>query len=166
MRTTSHEIADKQIQTVRVENGTAEKPVPDHLRRVQVLSEDQAINLAIIGLQIEDLFEHYVDIEWAIAKNKFAIVQARPITALPDEEPPTPSEWKLPKGAYAAMRNNIVELMTDPLTPLFKTLGVKAVNTSMDRTMTNFLGTSGVLPDDPIIVVNEYAYYNGSVRFG
>jgi pyruvate,water dikinase len=36
----------------------------------------------------------------------------------------------------------------------------------MNRMMVGFLGDNSVLPEDPIITVNEYAYYNGSVRFG
>jgi pyruvate,water dikinase len=136
------------------------------LRRIPVLDDQQAAELVDLGNQIEDLYNMPMDIEWVLADGEFAIVQARPITALPDPEPPVPMEWKLPQGAYAAMRNNIVELMTDPLTPLFKTFGLSAVNASMDRMLVGFLGSSGVLPEDPIIAVNEYAYYNGSVKFG
>jgi len=160
------ETADKLVQTVRVNGGTAEEPITENLRRVPVITDGQAAKLVRLGNQIETLYEMPMDIEWALADGQFAIVQARPITALPEPEPPVPSEWKLPKGAYAAMRNNIVELMTDPLTPLFKTFGLTAVNTSMDRTMDGFLGGVDVLPDNPIIAVNEYAYYNGSVKFG
>jgi len=160
------ETSKKLLQTVQVEGGTQEEAVPEHLRCAVVLSDQQAVELAQLGNQIETLYGVPMDIEWTLAEGQFAIVQARPITTLAELEPSIPTEWKLPKGAYAAMRNNIVELMTDPLTPLFKTFGLDAVNASMDRTMTGFLGDIGVLPDDPIIAVNEYAYYNGSVKFG
>ena len=159
------ETAEKHIQTVRVDGGTEEQAVPGNLQRAPVLTDTQAAELANLGNQIETLFDMPMDIEWTLADGKFAIVQARPITALFVHEPPIPSEWKLPKGAYAAMRNNIVELMTDPLTPLFKTFGLTAVNSSMSRTMVGFLGDTSVLPEAPIIAVNEYAYYNGSVKF-
>lgn len=162
----TRETAEKLVQTVRLERGTEEQPIPENLRRVPVLSDEQAAKLALLGNEIENLYGMPMDIEWTLADGEFAIVQARPITALPEPEPPVPTEWKLPKGAYAAMRNNIVELMTDPLTPLFKTFGLTAVNASMNRTMVGFLGDTGLLPDDPIIAVNEYAYYNGSVKFG
>ena len=158
--------ADKLVQTKRVDRGTEEQPVPKELRGAQVLNEDQAVKLVRLGNQIEGLYGMPMDIEWALADGEFAIVQARPITALPDPDPPIPTEWKLPEGAYAAMRNNIVELMADPLTPLFKTLGLGAVNTSMNKILVGFLGDTGVLPSEPIITVNEYAYYNGSVKFG
>ena len=160
------ETAKKHVQTVRVNEGTQEQPVPENLRQVPVLNDQQAAELAGLGKDIESLYHIPMDIEWTLADGKFAVVQARPITALPEPEPPVPTEWKLPEGAYAAMRNNIVELMADPLTPLFKTLGLSAVNTSMSRLMTGFFGNQDVMPGELIIPVNEYAYYNGSVKFG
>ena len=160
------EIAEKLVQTVRVNGGTEEKPIPDNMRQVPVLSDEQAARLADLGNQIEALYEMPMDIEWTIADGKFAVVQARPITALPELEPPVPTDWKLPVGAYAAMRNNIVELMADPLSPLFKTLGLSAVNTSMGRLLTGYFGNQEIMPEELIISVNEYAYYNGSVKFG
>lgn len=160
------EIAEKLVQTVRVDGGTEERPVPDDLRRAPILSETQAVELARLGNRIEDLYGMPMDIEWALAGGEFAILQARPITALPEPEAPVPTEWKLPKGAYVAMRNNIVELMADSLTPLFRTMGLRAVNASMNRLLFGFFGRKGILPDEPIIAVNEYAYYNGSIKFG
>lgn len=79
------------------------------------------------------------------------------------EPPAPPTKWKLPKGAYAVMRNNIVELMADPLTPLFETLGLSAINTSLPRLMNESFGMRGIMPPEIIIVVNHYAYNNGSV---
>ncbi len=160
------ETAEKTIQTVRIEGGTKEMPVPETLRRAPVLSDNKAAELAHLGEQIETLYGMPMDIEWTLADGKFAIVQARPVTALAAPETTLPDEWKLPKGAYAAMRNNIVELMADPLTPLFRTLGLRSVNNGMNRQLSNFFGRTGILPDEPIIAINEYAYYNGSVKFG
>lgn len=159
------EIADKQKMTIRVPDGTEEQAVPRGKRREPVLSSTQAVKLMKLAIDIEPLYGMPMDIEWTLARGQFAIVQARPITALPEPSLPIPTEWKLPKGAYAAMRNNIVELMMDPLTPFFKTFGLRSVNASMDRMLLGFFGNTDLLPDDPIITVNEYAYYNGSVRF-
>jgi pyruvate,water dikinase len=161
----SRETSEKLIQTVLVDGGTQEKSVPVNLRSVPVLNDEQAAELARLGNKIEELYGMPMDIEWALADGALAIVQARPITALPEPEPHTPTEWKLPEGAYVAMRNNIVEMMVDPLTPLFRTLGLRAVNSSMDRLLTGFFGRSGIMPDEPIIAINEYAYYNGSISF-
>ncbi|MBN2389286.1 MAG: phosphoenolpyruvate synthase, partial [Anaerolineae bacterium] len=62
-------------------------------------------------------------------------------------------------------RNNIVEMMIEPLTPLFSTLGLNAVNTSMGGLLTQFFGKPGMMPEPLILTVNHYAYYNGSIRF-
>ena len=174
----ARETADKAVMTALVESGTEEQPVPEAKRGVPVLADEQSAELAQLGARIEALYGMPMDIEWAYAAGAFAIVQARPITALPDEalvpepaqdetpEPPVPTEWALPAGSYVAMRNNIVELMAEPLTPLFRTLGRQAINTSMGQTLTEFFGDPDIVPDEIIIAVNEYAYYNGSWSAG
>jgi pyruvate,water dikinase len=62
-----------------------------------------------------------MDIEWAAADGKIAILQARPITNLPPE-------WLRPhpKGMYA--RTSLAEHLPNPATPLFSTLGLRAIN--------------------------------------
>jgi pyruvate,water dikinase len=161
----ARETAEKNIQTVRVNGGVQEQPVPANLRRTPVLDAKQAAELVHLGNQIEALYGMPMDIEWALANGEFAIVQARPITALPEVQPEPPTNWKLPKGAYAAMRNNIVEMMIEPLTPLFSTLGLNAVNTSLGGLLAQFFGRPGMMPEPLIITVNHYAYYNGSIKF-
>jgi phosphohistidine swiveling domain-containing protein len=160
------ETADKQLMTVLGESGTQEQPVPEALRHAPVLSDAQAAELVRLGTRIETLYGLPMDVEWVLAGQTFFIVQARPITALPAPEAPPPSEWKLPKGVYAAMRNNIVELMAQPLTPLFGSLGRAAINTSLGRLLAAFFGRPGMMPEEIIITVNEYAYYNGSLEAG
>jgi pyruvate,water dikinase len=78
------EIADKQVMTVLGVHGTEAREVPAHLRRVAALNDDQVIELARLGRQIEKIYTVPMDIEWTRAENKFAIVQARPITTLPE----------------------------------------------------------------------------------
>lgn len=158
-------VAEKKVETVPVDGGTVEIPVPAERRLTPVLHKSEIKRLAELGLQIEEFYQLPMDIEWALSGGEVSILQARPITALPDTNQETFEGWDLPAGAYAAMRNNIVELMADPLTPLFKTLGLTAVNRSMSKLLTGFLGSQDVMPGELIIPVNEYAYYNGSVRF-
>jgi pyruvate,water dikinase len=162
-RVLSWQIADKQVMTIRTESGTEEGAVPEKLRRAAVLSEAQAGELVRLGIQIEKLYGMPMDIEWVMAEKKLYIVQARPVTALPEPELPVPTEWKLPKGQYAAMRNNIVELMADPLSPLFATLGLSTINASLHRLMDEGWDMQGIMPEKIITVVNGYAYFNGSI---
>jgi phosphohistidine swiveling domain-containing protein len=152
------QIADKQVMTVRTNGGTREKAVPENLRRVPVLSEKAALELAQLGLQIEEIYERPMDIEWAVADGEFAIVQARPITALPEPSVEPPSDWSMPdpKGQY--MRASIIDFLPDPLSPLFATMGVSELNKGLQRLVDRLIGHPEALPDDTIITLNGYAY--------
>jgi pyruvate,water dikinase len=161
-RIVSIQTATKEVMTVRTADGTQERPVEAERQTQAVLSSAEAVRLAHTGVRIEAVYGMPVDIEWAAAGDAFFILQARPITALPD--PPPPVSWKLPQGAYTAMRVNIIELMAGPLSPLFETLGLDVINPSMNEVLTYFLGKPGILPERPIIHINHYAYYNGSLK--
>ncbi|MCP4531424.1 MAG: phosphoenolpyruvate synthase, partial [Delftia sp.] len=119
----ARETADKQMMTVRVDGGTEEQPVPAELRDAPVLSDKQAAELARLSVQIEQLYKCPMDIEWTLLDGKFDIVQARPITALPEIKVEPPTEWPMPdpKGQY--VRASIIDLMPDPVSPLFATMG-------------------------------------------
>ncbi len=156
------QVADKQGMTVRVQGGTHEQPVPAELRRAAVLDDQSAAQLVRLGVQIEALFGMPMDIEWALAGGVFAILQARPITALPEPplapaiEPPT--EWRMPdpKGSYA--RGSVVDFMPNPLTPLFATMGVPAINDAMGRTLAQMIGGKTALTENFVTTINGYAY--------
>ncbi|MBN1485298.1 MAG: phosphoenolpyruvate synthase, partial [Chloroflexia bacterium] len=159
-----HQVADKQVMTVRIEGGTEEQPVPNELRRAPVLDNEAASELVRLSVQIEQLYGIPMDIEWALADGVFAILQARPITALPEpvlgSEPTIgpPSEWPMPdpKGTY--MRGSITDFMPDPLTPLFATLGVPAINTAMGRVLEEMIGGQTNLAEGLLTTINDYAY--------
>jgi pyruvate,water dikinase len=160
-------LAEKTVITVRTEKGTREIPLEDGRRHSKVMNEADVIALVNIASRIESYFGKPQDIEWCHIESsggegKFFIVQSRPITTLQEMQLPAPTNWKLPKGAYAVVRNNIVELMADPLSPLFGTLGLSAINTSMHRLLDSF-GMHGIMPPEIVITVNHYAYNNGSV---
>ena len=155
-RLIQRETAEKSVMTVRTESGTQEQPVPDLLKNVPVLSDEQAAQLARYGAQIEALFGLPMDIEWALADGKFAILQARPITAMPD----APIEWILPdpKGTY--MRTSVADLMPKPLSPLFVTLGISAQLRQMQSVGKRMTGKDPVLAPDYLTSINNYAYMN------
>ncbi|MGE5619335.1 MAG: PEP/pyruvate-binding domain-containing protein [Sphingomonadaceae bacterium] len=157
-RVITREIADKHVMTVRTEGGAEERATPERLRRAPVLNDRQAAELARLGVQIEGLYGMPMDIEWALTGGKFAILQARPITALPPE-PVVPLEWRLPKpkGKYA--RTSIIELMPEPLTPLFATMGVDEINRGYQRLAAR-LGGRSVFPEKFVVMINDYAYYD------
>src|SRR6266849_3017207 len=100
------EITEKDVMTVRTLEGTHEEPVPADQRSRAVLSPAQAAELARIGVQIEDLYARPMDIEWVLHDGRVSVLQARPITALPEpaawSQVTRAAEWKLPnpKGHY------------------------------------------------------------------
>jgi phosphohistidine swiveling domain-containing protein len=166
----SQDIADKQVMTVRVNGGTEEQPVPAELRRAPVLDDETAAELVHLGVQIEDLFGLPMDIEWALADGALAIVQARPITTAlaaeagaPEPAPEPPADWPMPdpKGPY--MRGSIADFMPDPLTPLFRTMAVPAINAGMQRTMVETIGSRTPALDNYLTTINDYAYLHMSL---
>jgi rifampicin phosphotransferase len=151
-------IADKQQMTVRSAAGTHEQPVPVDLRRAPVLDAETTAELLRLGLQIEALFGIPVDIEWARSDGGFYILQARPVTALPEPTPEFQLDWTLPdpKGQY--MRASICELMPNPLSPLFDTLGMPAIEEGINSMAIDLIN----MPPDTFSgfmqTVNGYAY--------
>ncbi len=155
------QISEKDVMTVRTHEGTLEEPVPADKRTTAVLAAEQAAELARIGVRIEELYGQPMDIEWVLHAGRFFIVQARPITALPEpaaeSQRTRTAEWKLPnpKGRY--MRSSVLELLPDPLSPLFATLGLPA----WDRaTAALTKSVRIVLPDELLVTINGYGYYN------
>ena len=156
------ETADKQVMTVRRECGTEEQSTPEALRLRPVLDDRHAGELARYAVRIEELYGMPMDIEWAAVDGKFAILQARPITALPPE-PAAPLEWRLPKPKGKYGRSSIIELLPEPLTPLFASLGVAEINRGYRRFAVH-LGGPSVLPEPFVVLINDYAYYD--IAFG
>jgi pyruvate,water dikinase len=152
------QIADKQVMTARVNGGTEEQPVPAELRRAPVLDDEGAAGLVRLGVQIERLYEMPMDIEWALADGALAIVQARPITALPEPELEPPTEWSLPEPKGHYMRASIIEFMADPLTPLFATMGLSAINAGLRGLLDRLVGRPEALPEETVLTINDYAY--------
>ncbi|HEV3163367.1 MAG TPA: PEP/pyruvate-binding domain-containing protein [Isosphaeraceae bacterium] len=155
----SQEIADKQVMTVLVPQGTREEPVAPEKRAQPTLQPAQAAELARLGAQIEQLYGQPMDVEWAMQDGQIFIVQARPITALP--EPSMALEWKLPqvKGRYA--RSSVIELLPDPLSPLFATVALPLWNAEY-REMAKYLGFGRLMPDQFLVTINDYAYYDAT----
>ncbi len=159
---TQRDTAEKRLMTSLTENGTDERLVPETLQSIPVLSDQSALALMTYGMQIEEQYEMPMDIEWALAGDEFAILQARPITALP--EPPI--EWKPPnpKGTY--MRASVADLMPKPLSPLFATLWIPAQREQMKPLGKRMTGSTPVLIEDYITSINNYSYVNAAMPPG
>jgi pyruvate,water dikinase len=150
--------ANKQVMTTRINGGTEEQPVPAELRHAPALDDATAAELTELGVRIEKVYGMPMDIEWALADGALAIVQARPITALPEQQIEPPTEWPLPEPKGPYMRGSIADFMPDPLTPLFASVGVPAINEAMGRTLKELIGGSLSILEGYLTTINDYAY--------
>ena len=154
----SQEIASKEVMTVRSHEGTCEEPVPAGKRKQAALEPAQVAELARLGAAIEQLYGHPTDIEWAICDGQVFIVQARPVTALPEWR--APMEWKTPRKGARYFRASVAELLPEPLSPLFDTLALPLWNEATQQIMAWALGLQFSIW---IITIHDYAYYEMSL---
>ena len=76
-------VNEQDVMLVRKEGGDCEEqPVPEELRKVQTLTDEQILELAGYAKKIEAHYGCYMDMEWGIdaRNNKIWILQARPET--------------------------------------------------------------------------------------
>jgi rifampicin phosphotransferase len=159
----SSDIADKAVMTGYAEQRTEERSVPAELRKRPVLSQAEAVELAGYGARIENHYGAPQDIEWARADGRFWILQARPITALPQVEGPMPTDWTVAEPTAMYVRASIVEQLPDPLSPLFADMIDGAVTRSLQALFQEFLQTDVIRDSDVgLTTVNGYAYYRYS----
>jgi pyruvate,water dikinase len=151
----SQEIASKDLMTVRSHQGTREEPVPVDKRRRAALEPAQAAELARLGVKIEQLYGQPMDIEWAMCDGRIFIVQARPVTALP--EPRAALEWNVPRKGGRYFRTSVAELLPEPLSPLFATLALPLWSEATQQILAQAMG----LPRDSfaVLTIHEYVYY-------
>lgn len=76
------EISDKDVMTVLFPEGTKEISVPAHLRSEPSLTDEQVLEIARMGLELERIFGWPADYEWAIGEGRLWLLQCRPITTL------------------------------------------------------------------------------------
>jgi rifampicin phosphotransferase len=159
-RVISRETSDKKVMTVYTESGTEERPVPEARRQEEVLDDELAAQLVRYGARIEELYGTPQDIEWALSDGELFILQARPITALPEPMADPPTDWSVLETGGMYARASIVEQMPDPLSPLFADLIEGAVVRSLRKFMNELLGAQVLREDDlGFTTVNGYAYY-------
>ncbi|MDQ0493265.1 phosphoenolpyruvate synthase [Paenibacillus brasilensis] len=112
------EIVDKRIATKKLaiyglkEGGTETRQIDPNQQKTQTLTDQQILQLARIGRQIEAYFGCPQDIEWCLAHDKFYIVQSRPITTLY----PIPEANDQENHVYLSVGHQ--QMMTDPIKPL------------------------------------------------
>lgn len=161
-RVLSRQTADKQVMTVRTAGATEEQPVPQNLRQAPVLDDAAAAQLTALGVQIEQLYGQPMDIEWAWAEGQFAILQARPITALPPAEPPGPLTWPKPPRGVMYGRTSFAEQIPNPVSPLFATFGLRMADIPTQELMKRF---TRVKVNYAYVPVNGYVFMVAGLSF-
>lgn len=112
------EIVDKMIATKQLaiyglkEGGTESRKIDLDQQKTQTLTEQQIIQLARIGREIEAYFGYPQDIEWCLEHDTFYIVQSRPITTVY----PIPEANDQDNHVYVSVGHQ--QMMTDPMKPL------------------------------------------------
>jgi rifampicin phosphotransferase len=113
-----NKIIDKKIAAKNLaiycksEGGTETKVIPPIKQHIQTLTDQQLLQLASIGRQIEGYFGYPQDIEWCFVEDTFYIVQSRPITTLF----PIPQADDQGNRVYLSVGHQ--QMMTDPMKPL------------------------------------------------
>jgi pyruvate,water dikinase len=124
------EIHDKLVMTARSPDGSGsvEVDVPVERRAVPSLSDDQLRELVAIGVRIEEHYGFPQDVEWGWADGRFALLQAREITAADLDFGIDLEAWQSPEARTALFDERWVwsrgwsdEVQTGPTTPLFYT---------------------------------------------
>lgn len=111
-------ILDKRIATKtvaiygRIDGGTETRQIDPNQQKTQTLTDEQILELARIGKQIEAYFGEAQDIEWCLVNDTFHIVQSRPITTLF----PIPEANDQGNHVYVSVGHQ--QMMTDPIKPL------------------------------------------------
>ncbi|MBW8350889.1 phosphoenolpyruvate synthase [Bacillus sp. IITD106] len=112
------EIVEKRIAAKKLaiygrkEGGTETRQIDPDQQKTQTLTDQQILQLARIGRQIEAYFGQPQDIEWCLAQDTFYIVQSRPITTLY----PIPEANDQENHVYVSVGHQ--QMMTDPMKPL------------------------------------------------
>jgi len=112
------QIVEKRIATKKLaiygrnEGGTETHDIAPDQQVQQTLTDQQILQLARIGRQIETFFSCPQDIEWCLVDDTFYIVQSRPITTLF----PIPEANDQENHVYISVGHQ--QMMTDAMKPL------------------------------------------------
>jgi phosphohistidine swiveling domain-containing protein len=136
VRKSNGEILSRQIGAKEraveydAQGGTVEVASPPDRRDALSLTDAQVARLASLSVQIEAHYGAPMDIEWAYARGKFYILQARAITTLaPAGKALKPG---LAKGEFN--RTMFVEIFPDPLSPIFMSVIKPLFHSMLDFT--------------------------------
>jgi len=116
------------------------------------IEAEEARAVADIARRIAELRGAPHDIEWAIERGTVFVLQARPMTALPDD-----LRWVAPPGAWAR-HFRLGEWIGDPVTPLFESWLLTTMEETMHGEYSRIVGQPAPRPLHA--VVNGWYFYS------
>ncbi|HEX6917638.1 MAG TPA: PEP/pyruvate-binding domain-containing protein [Phycicoccus sp.] len=134
----------------------------DRRAPTEVLTEAQALAVADLARRVESAFDGVPqDVEWAFAAGELHLLQARPMTALPD-----PVTWESPLPGGWTRNFRIGEWLPEPVTPLCDTWLLPVMERRYAEMARELLG---VYPPLPLhVTVNSWYFHSptgaGGVR--
>jgi pyruvate,water dikinase len=155
----SYSVSEKTDMIISTEIGTLQQPVPRLKRRRPVLKAEQVQALVKLGQAIEKVYDRPQDLEWCLAGDTIFIVQARPITTLPE----IPVTWDAPGEGQWLHGGGSFEMITEPISPLFETFLFPVFYQAITQMLAG-IGLDGALPEVPYRVVNGFIYLHMQIR--
>ncbi|EWT01748.1 hypothetical protein N865_07610 [Intrasporangium oryzae NRRL B-24470] len=124
-----------------------------------VLTEEQALAVAELARRVQAVFDDVPqDIEWAFAGGRLHLLQARPMTALPD-----PVRWESPLPGGWTRNFRIGEWLPEPVTPLCDTWLLARMEARYAQVSRERLG---VYPPLPLHVTINGWYFHSPLGSG
>lgn len=116
------QVADKPYTLRPASEGVESKAVPLDMANASSLDAATLETVRAAALAVDRAFDMRMDVEWALTGDRLTIVQARPITALPDFFPYTLSEQDAQRTWHRSLRYWYVpaEVGGEVVAPLFR----------------------------------------------
>jgi rifampicin phosphotransferase len=118
LRLVSQQIGEKERMTVSLADGTNEVKVPRLMQSQPAISNEQALEMARLALDLERKMGWPVDIECAYQGDQLYLLQCRPVTTAPAPQQSEGSLLPLPEGfpvTWANPEDEKQEWMFDPM---------------------------------------------------
>src|SRR6266851_1304879 len=123
------------------------------------ITREQAVEIAALARRVAAHFGGVPqDVEWAIERGHMYLLQARPMTALPDEV-----DWTPPEPGYWLRTFRLGEWLSDPMTPLFRDWLLILLEEGLLHGMRETTGTTIAFPR---AIINGWYYSMAAPRPG
>jgi hypothetical protein len=137
----------------RVKDGRAVSETRGRAQTADVLTDGEVRIVADLARRVEAFFGVPQDIEWAIDGSTLWLLQARPMTALPEAV-----AWDPPVRGAFSRSFRLGEWIGAPVTPLFEDWLLERLETRLHERHTEWVGMRGIRPYH--VVLNGWYFYS------